>query len=279
MIYDVFRLMNPIIISKRVKEKNIMKIIAIGINYTHSLKFSINRPSGSGDYLLLNIKSPAIFKLNGEEVTAEKNSVIIYKKGTPQIYRARGTTYANDYIHFDMNGERDIGNLPFDTVLSLPSNIEVSKLIKDLYLEYISSNSLREESMGLLMRLLFVKIYELAAYPSKDTQIYGYYDELLNLRSMIYRHPEEKWSVTRMANQLNLSPSYFQRLYRQTFHVTCNADVIQSKLQYAKTALIATSDTIRKIASQCGYENEEHFMRQFKKEVGMTPTHYRQKMK
>ena len=256
-----------------------MKINTIGINYTHSGQFSINRPCGSGDYLLLNMKTPAILSLNGKEVITEKNSVIIYKKGSPQIYRAKEVTYANDYIHFDINGENDIGNLPFDTVLSLPSNKEISKLIKELYLEYISNNTLREESMELLMRLLFVKVFELAAHPSKDMRIYGYYDGLLNLRSMIYRHPEEKWSVTRMANQLNLSPSYFQRLYRQTFHVTCNADVIQSKLQFAKTALIATSDTVRKIASQCGYENEEHFMRQFKKEVGMTPTHYRQKMK
>jgi AraC family transcriptional regulator of arabinose operon len=223
-----------------------MKINTIGINYTHSGKFSINRPCGSGDYLLLNIKTPAILLLNGKEVIAEKNSVIIYKKGSPQIYRAKEATYTNDYIHFDMNGEHDIVNLPFDTVLSLPSNKEVSKLIKELYLEYISNNTLREESMELLMRLLFVKVYELAAYPSKDTRIYGYYDDLLNLRSMIYRHPEEKWSVTRMANHLNLSPSYFQRLYRQTFHVTCNSDVIQSKLQFAKTALVATSDTVRK---------------------------------
>ncbi len=256
-----------------------MKINVIGINYTHSSKFSINRPNGSGDYLLLNLKTPAILQLEGREVMAEKNSVVIFKKGTPQIYRAKEGTYSNDYIHFDMDGEREIKALPFDTILSLPSNKEVSKLIKELYLEYISNNSLREESMELLMRLLFVKVYELAAFPSSDMSMYGYIDSLLNLRSMIYRHPEEKWTVARMANQLSLSLSHFQRLYRQTFRVTCNSDVIQSKLQYAKTALTATSDTVREIASQCGYENEEHFMRQFKKEVGMTPTQYRQKMK
>ncbi len=256
-----------------------MKINAIGINYTHSSQFSINRPSGSGDYLFLNIKTPALLILEGKEIIAEKNSVVIFRKGTPQVYRAKEGTYSNDYIHFDMNGERDIKTLPFDTILTLPSNKEICKLIKDLYLEYISNNSLREESMDLLMRLLFVKVYELAAYPNQDMKIYGYFDALLNLRTMIYRHPEEKWSVTRMSNQLSLSPSHFQRLYRQTFRVTCNYDVIQSKLHYAKTALIATDDTVRKIASQCGYENEEHFMRQFKKEVGMTPTHYRQKMR
>ncbi len=255
-----------------------MKINAIGFNYTHSSQFSINRPYGSGDYLFLNIKAPAVLLLEGREVIAEKNSVIIFNKGTPQIYRAKEGTYSNDFIHFDMGGEWEIKALPFDTVLSLPPNKEISRLLKELYLEYISNHSLREESMELLLRLLFVKIQELAAYPSQDMKIYGYFDSLLNLRSMIYNHPEEKWSVSRMAGQLNLSPSHFQRLYRQTFRVTCNSDVIQSKLQYAKTVLTATGDTVREIAAQCGYENEEHFMRQFKKEVGMTPTQYRHKM-
>ncbi|MDE6788835.1 MAG: AraC family transcriptional regulator, partial [Ruminococcus sp.] len=29
--------------------------------------------------------------------------------------------------------------------------------------------------------------------------------------------------------------------------------------------------------AMCGYDNEEHFMRQFKKIVGVTPTGYRRK--
>lgn len=255
-----------------------MKINAIGFNYNHSSQFAIHRTNGSGDYLFLNIKTPAIFLLEGREVIAEKNSVIIFNKGTPQLYRAKEGSYSNDFIHFDMDGDRDLRNLPLDTLLSLPSTKEVSRLLKELYLEYISNNTHREESMELLLHLLFVKIHEIAAYPSQDTRIHGYYDSLLKLRSRIYRHPEEKWSIERMANQMNLSSSHFQRLYRQAFQVTCNSDVIQSKLQFAKTALSATGDTVREIAAQCGYENEEHFMRQFKKEIGMTPTKYRQKM-
>ena len=129
------------------------------------------------------------------------------------------------------------------------------------------------------MRLLFVKINELVAYKPQDTKFYGYHDALLNLRSMIYRHPEEKWTIERLSHQVNLSPSHFQRLYKLTFGTSCIADVIACKLQFAKTSLTATSDTIRDIAAQCGYENEEHFMRQFKLSVGMTPTEYRIKMR
>ncbi len=256
-----------------------MKINAIGINYNHSRHFSINRPEGSGDYLFLFFRTSALLWQKGNRIVVEKNSILIFNKGTPQIYCANGESYANDYIHFDAEKELDLRNLPLDTVMTFPATKQVGKIMKEIYLEYISNNSNRNESMDLLMRLLFVKISELVANQLQDTKLYGYHDALLNLRSMIYRHPEEKWTIERLANHVNLSPSHFQRLYKLTFGTSCIADVITCKLQYAKTSLTATSDTIRDIAIQCGYENEEHFMRQFKQMVGMTPTEYRLKMR
>jgi AraC family transcriptional regulator of arabinose operon len=256
-----------------------MKIHKIGLNYTHSDSFAISRPEGSGDYLLLIIKTPAIFTIYGKEVPVGKNTAIIYNTGTPQIYRADHCNYSNDFIHFEAEGERELRNLPLDKLFTLPSMKQVSKILKDIYLEYISNNENREESIELLMKLLFVKMNELIAFKPQNTVLYGYYDELLNLRSMIYRHPEEKWTVTRLSNQVNLSPSYFQKLYRNTFGVTCIADVIACKMEYAKTSLSGTGGTIKEISSLCGYDNEEHFMRLFKREVGITPTEYRKKMR
>lgn len=256
-----------------------MNIKRIGLNYTHSQNFAISRPAGSGDYLFLLLRTSGIITLQGKEVTAEKNSVIIFNKKTPQIYRANQGSYTNDFIHFEADNDLEVRNLPFDTLFVLPSVKQVGKILKEIYLEFISNNVSRDESMDLLLKLLFVKINELVAYKPQNTVLYGYYDSLLNLRSLIYRHPEEKWTVARLANQVNLSPSHFQRLYKHTFGVTCIADVITCKMEYAKASLSATGGSVREIASLCGYENEEHFMRQFKQEVGITPTQYRRQMR
>lgn len=256
-----------------------MKISRIGINYNHSSSFAINRPTGSGDYLLLFMKTSAKVTLNGIETVTEKNSLLLFNKGTPQIYSANSSTYSNDFIHFEVEGERELLQLPFDTILELPSIKQINKILRELYLEFISNNTNRQESMDLLLRLLFVKIKEVVAYRPSDTVLYDYYDHLLNLRSMIYRHPEEKWTISRLSQQMNLSTSHFQRLYKNSFGVSCIADVISCKMEYAKASLSGTGGTVREIATLCGYENEEHFMRQFKREVGVTPSEYRKQMR
>ena len=87
-----------------------------------------------------------------------------------------------------------------------------------------------------------------------------------------------KWNVNTMAACANMSRSYFQHLYHDTFGVSCITDVINGKIEKAKKLLGETDSTVSRIASMCGYENEEHFMRQFKKTVGVTPSAFRKKL-
>jgi len=80
-----------------------------------------------------------------------------------------------------------------------------------------------------------------------------------------------------MAADVSMSRSYFQHIYREVFGVSCMTDVISGKIEKAKEILSETACTVSQVAAMCGYENEEHFMRQFKKIVGVTPTGYRKK--
>lgn len=120
-------------------------------------------------------------------------------------------------------------------------------------------------------------ITELLQQTSNSQPTYSeqmHYNDLSDLRHEIYQHPEMDWSVTLCCQRLNISASYFQRIYRNAFGVSCAQDIQKSKLDYAKKLLLNTTDTLQLIAQKCGYDYS-HFMRTFKKEIGMTPTEYR----
>lgn len=51
-------------------------------------------------------------------------------------------------------------------------------------------------------------------------------------------------------------------------------DVINSRIRMAKEYLIQNAQSIAEVASRCGYQNVEHFCRQFKQLTGHTPRNY-----
>ena len=127
-----------------------------------------------------------------------------------------------------------------------------------------------------LMRMLLIKAADSSGRRDTVQQSADpHYSSLVDLRAKIYRNPQLKWNVDTMAADVNMSRSYLQHIYREVFGVSCISDVISSKIEKAKELLTETSCTVSQVAFMCGYDNEEHFMRQFKKLVGMTPTRYR----
>lgn len=106
-----------------------------------------------------------------------------------------------------------------------------------------------------------------------------YYREFVNLRERIYSNPQEDWNIDTMCRDLILSRGYFQKLYTRCFGISFTQDVINSRIELSKRLLASTDYSIAYIADQSGYSNYVHFMHQFKKIVGITPTEYRRRKK
>ena len=121
-----------------------MKIVNAGYNYRHPADFYISRSYGSGDYLLLILKTDAFFVFNNEKHIAPPNSVVLFKKGTPQLYGALSEEFVNDWIHFDIDDDEknEIQKLdiPFDTIMSVNSTTVFSEMIKNIFCEKYSQN-------------------------------------------------------------------------------------------------------------------------------------------
>ncbi len=255
-----------------------MEVVKTGFNYRHGANFKINRPSGSGDFLLLLIRSEAFAVLNGEKNLINPNSALIYKKGTPQIYGAAGDGFTNDWIHFELDpGEEELFShfgIPFDTVIPLGEAGELSAFIKSIVFENNSSNLHRTASMKRYFDLILLKLSEKLSADGTERE-HPHYPQLCKLRNEIQLEPHKNWSIDRIGKKLMLSRSYIQHLYKLFFGTSITNDVKNGRIDRAKYLLSASNMTVTAISNACGYESNVHFMRIFKQQMHMTPSEYR----
>ncbi|WP_458122638.1 helix-turn-helix transcriptional regulator [Paenibacillus sp. Z3-2] len=139
---------------------------------------------------------------------------------------------------------------------------------------YRLDGPLRERIMDCDLRSFFMKLTDLRERTAPH-QLNRYYMRFTELRNDLYRFPHQNVSVTELAARLNLSKSYFQRIYKQLFGCSVMMDIINGRLERAKYLLDHSEMSVTQIANSCGYENDTHFMRQFKKFVGISPRQYR----
>lgn len=262
-----------------------MHMDEIGYNHRHDRSFVIDRPSGAGDWLLLIIKAPAFFRIDGKMIRAAANSFIIYTPEYPQYYYPDSDEYYDDWIHFYPEKEElDLMqslNIPFNCPVPLPDTTEVSVMARNMCYEQYSANQNRKQSVDLYFRLMIYKLHEKMHMQNAASKISEsvYFTTLLWVRQCIYRWPGRDWSIDDMAKELSLSRSRFQHLYSDTFGVSVNKDLITSRLEKAKELLICTDLGVNDIATIIGYNGVSYFLRQFKSAFGITPIQYRNAQK
>ncbi|UQZ36132.1 AraC family transcriptional regulator [Paenibacillus sp. PK3_47] len=244
-------------------------------NTAHAGNFVLDVPVGH-HWLLVVTKTPAQFWVNGGLREYPAHSAILYRPQQKVYYRACTGHFVNDWIRFESDEPYLAESpLPLGVPFGLSDPEYCQKLFELLVIEHNFSLDCRESSIDLLLRTLFNKLWESCFQDNITPQYY----KLLELRTAIQSNPANYWSVSKMADFLQISPGYLQNIYKKTFGISCMDDVINSRIRMAKEYLIHNARSIAEVASRCGYQNVEHFCRQFKQITGHTPRNYQKHAK
>lgn len=259
-----------------------MNIRSIGWGVVYDRDYRFHADLEKGEYLFILARTNIFYVIDGEKIFMPENTMIIYDDSISAEYSAVDDYLLCDWICFDAKGDAEFLELAeneFNTPSICPDSEFVSRLVQNIMAEFYSMNSRRIKMLDAMMKTLLMKA---AGSGMRRNSIQSsaepHYSSLIELREKIYRNPQKKWNVDLMAAEVNMSRSYFQHVYRDAFGVSCMTDVISGKIEKAKEILSETGCTVSQVAAMCGYDNEEHFMRQFKKIVGVTPTGYRKKI-
>ena len=258
-----------------------MQIIEIGYQSLLTAGETVYQPNGLSGQLLLLTHGALSITLENRTVQARAGDAVLVRPGTPLRYLPAEQDLFCDWVLFDAGSDRSFCEalqIPENTLLRFGDTVFLSVLLEQLCAEFYAANPRRTDMIDCLLKALLIRISETGAAVSGGPMQAGgdpRYQELVRLREKIYANPQERWTVDMLCAEVSMSRSYFQLVYRETFGLTCIADVINCKMNRARELLSATSYTVAHIAQLCGYDSEEHFMRQFKKNNGVTPTVYR----
>ncbi len=87
--------------------------------------------------------------------------------------------------------------------------------------------------------------------------------------------PSRALSLGEMAESVNLSPPYFCYLFKSITGVPPARYLKSLRMQRAATLLTTTFLSVKEIVRRVGCTDESHFVRDFKRIYGVTPSEYR----
>lgn len=125
---------------------------------------------------------------------------------------------------------------------------------------------------GIVIHLLAYVFYRERDKNWKDKEVLAKIDKArLIIREKIHMpiSPEE------LAASLNMSYTWFRRMFRQYTGLAPAQYIAQLKIQKAKELLTMSNKTVKEIALDLGFESIDYFSTSFRKQSGQTPTQFR----
>lgn len=95
------------------------------------------------------------------------------------------------------------------------------------------------------------------------------------VRDYVHHHLGETIRLDDLAGQVGLSRFHFARRFRRTTGTTPHEFVVRLRVDRARTLLRRTGIPLHEVALTCGFADQSHLTREFKKRVGETPGRFR----
>ena len=259
-----------------------MKIIKAKTMWPERMGFELHRRTTGGEYIFVHFLTPATIIIDDQRIEAKKGACIIYDKFSEQRYSSPNYKLLHNFIHFDGCLAPIMAKfaLEFNKIYYPQSSDAITAIVQAIEKENISKYDYYEEICELKIRELFTLIARNAS-PQLQSQFTDIETvaRFTELRNKIHLNFEEDMTVEEMAAMVNLSPSRFHNLYKQIFGVSPKKDYLLVKIEHAKTLMAEEKYSIAQIAELSGYNNQYHFIRQFKEIVGVTPGKYLRNMR
>lgn len=120
-----------------------------------------------------------------------------------------------------------------------------------------------------LLNLIFSELYK------DNKKTYEYNSKIdSSIKYIEENYLKKDFSLQIAAEKSYISDTYFRKLFKKKFSISPKQYVIQHRIKYAASLIIAGYYTLQEISELCGYTDYKHFSVEFKKVTGVSPSKY-----
>jgi AraC family transcriptional regulator len=100
------------------------------------------------------------------------------------------------------------------------------------------------------------------------------------VKSLLYENYNDALSLHDIASELNIHPVYLCQQFPHYFNCSFGEYIRKIRIEKAVTFMFTRKyDTLTEIAYACGFADQSHFIRTFKKNIGIAPLAFKRLLK
>lgn len=244
--------------------------------------FDTLRSQGRDDFQLIYVASgSADFQINGVFHHLKEGHVILYYPHHRQQYRYQLKNQPDVYwLHFS---GREAGDWALRAGFSSSGFCQTGlhSEFALLFGKIIQEAQLKKSRCHALSALYTQEILELLIRYGRSQQNASFHSSELVEKAVIDFHQsyQQPFQIREYAAKHNVSACWFIRCFKQQTGSTPQRYLTDIRMAKAKELLFSSTLTCSEIALEVGYPDPLYFSRVFRRETGMSPQTFRQRMR
>ncbi|MGN1008856.1 MAG: helix-turn-helix domain-containing protein [Butyricicoccus sp.] len=238
--------------------------------------YKIRRKYMDSLLLILIEKGTMRFEYQGQKYTAQENDIVLLDGTLPQYY---DTPEYVEFFWMHVSGVNSfelcehLTRLRGGILHRTGNNPKAAAIIRQLVSQFVTNQPFNDAEHSYLLHTVFCLLMPgmphdaVSSEPASPAQRAAEY---------VRAHLGENLSLQRLADEVHISPSHLNRLFRAELHHSLHEYIVLMRMDRAKYLLKITDLPIKMIAAEVGYRSECSFTGAFTDRIGISPRKFRE---